>query len=608
MKRSGVLSLCLALLLLLSSCAEVSTGDVSVGTDTAAESDIGSETEAEKEDPYPTVKYSVKGGFAEKGTLLSLSLSEISPSDAYIVYTLDGSEPTAEGTVFTEDIKLDSECIIVRSAVFSADGVQLGRIKTNTYLTSEQGRYDTYVVSLVTDGSNLYGRDGIIDNYQLSGKEGERPCHVEIFTEDGAELISQDAGIRIFGGSSRGLAQKSFRLVARRDGYYDELKYNGNGSFDAALFDGRLVEAGENKGQVLDRYDRFILRNGGNDSLHATAADQTDMTLTRDAIANGMIKEYAPGVAYQASRFVVVYLNGEYYGILDMKEDINDDYMRNVYGLDKELVTVIKSELDTARHCDRHDNGGSCRYCGVWFYYEVDDGAESELDEWASVYNKAIKALAGSDADKKAAFSEISEVLDIESFLSYCAVSLYCCNTDWPHNNVRLWRYTGDPIEGNEYSDGKWRFSTRDMDFCFGRYKCALSSDLYSVADADTLFYTLGNYIDGKFSLKSGNYPDSLGLQALLALCLTDDGARADFEALCRELASENAQKFLISMMEDYTDSIADEMDHHIAKWKNNIKSNYKSWKKASNAMEDWAEERPSYFLSDLEAILPHFE
>jgi hypothetical protein len=100
----------------------------------------------------------------------------------------------------------------------------------------------------------------------------------------------------------------------------------------------------------LQRYDRFILRNGGNDSIQATAADPDMMTLTRDAVSNAFVAEFAPEVTYQTSRFAVVYLNGEYYGILDMKEDINDDYMLNVYGLDKDKITVIKSELDTTRH------------------------------------------------------------------------------------------------------------------------------------------------------------------------------------------------------------------------------------------------------------------
>lgn len=606
MKRPAFLSILLAAVMLFSACDHTASQTDSFSDTEDVTESTAAETEIDEDSIYVNPKYSVKGGIVAPGTSLSVTLPENAPEGAYITFTLDGNEPGKNSDRWEGDITLDGECVIVRTACFSSDGVQLGRIKTNTYFTDS--RYSTYVVSLVTDEDNLYGKDGIIDNYSLSGKEGERPCHVEIFTSDGTEVISQDAGIRIFGGSSRSLSQKSFRLVARKDGYYDEVKYNGSGSFDAPLFDGRTVEAGENKGSLLERYDRFILRNGGNDSLHSTAADPKNMTLTRDAVANYTMHKYAPGVAWQASRFVTVYLNGEYYGILDMKEDINDDYMRNVYGLEKDHVTVIKSELDTTRNCKNHSNGASCRFCDVWFYYEVDDGPESELDEWQALCDKAALAMSKGEAEQAKAYKEISALLDTESFMAYAAVSLYCCNTDWPHNNVRLWRYTGDKIEGNEFSDGKWRFSTRDMDFCFGRYEAHILPDIYSVAEADTLFYTLGNYINGKYSVQSGNYPDSLGLQGLLALCLTDDGFRADFEELCKTLASESTAKYLKGIMSDFADSIENEIPYHIDRWSQKIRSSNKDWIKATNSMSKWTKERPEYFLSDLDDILKYFD
>ncbi|UKI12191.1 MAG: hypothetical protein L6V84_05405 [Oscillospiraceae bacterium] len=106
---------------------------------------------------------------------------------------------------------------------------------------------------------------------------------MEIVTPAGKRVISQDAGLRLFGGSSRTLEQKSFKLIARKNGYFGEdAAYSGKGSFAYPLFAGRTVLAGENAGNVLDRYDSFILRNGGNDSLLHTAADPKAATLLRD--------------------------------------------------------------------------------------------------------------------------------------------------------------------------------------------------------------------------------------------------------------------------------------------------------------------------------------
>lgn len=576
-------------------------------TETGPETETETETgEPEKEDTRLSPVFSVKGGVYAEAQSLALSLPENAPEGAYITYTEDCSEPTKKTAKYDKEIEiLKGETSVIRAACFDKDGERLGYIKTATYIKAEKGRFSIPVVSLVTEKKNLYGKKGIADNPTKTGKDWERPCHVEIVMPDGERVISQDAGLRIFGGSSRGLPQKSFRVIARRDGYYDEMKYNGNGSFDYPLFDGRK----DNSGKLLERYDRFILRNGGNDSLQATAADPDMMTLTRDAASNAFAAAVAPELAYQSSRFAAVYLNGEYYGILDMKEDINDDYMQNVYGLDKTKITVIKSELDTTRHCDKHENGGECRFDDVWFYYEVDEGPESELDEYLKMCKEARAALGGDKKTLDEAYENLSKQLDTEGFMKYCAVMLYICNTDWPHNNIRLWRYTGEPIEGNEYSDGKWRFSMRDTDFAFGRYQCLVLPEIYTQADTDTVKFTLGNFYNGAYEMKE-NYPDSLYVQSLLALCLHNDGFREAFINYCKTLCSDESVSILKSIMTGYSSQVKGELQYHLERWKGTYNNEYtfKIWKRNVKNMEKWAEKRPKYFLSYVEQINEYFK
>ena len=576
--------------------------ETATGTETA-----GTETNApEKEDTRLSPVFSVKGGVYDAEQSLAITLPENAPDGAYITYTEDCSEPTKKSKKYESEIALlKGDTSVIRAACFDSDGNYLGFIKTATYIKADQGRFSTYVVSLVTEKKNLYGKKGIIDNPTKSGKEWERPCHVEIILPNGERIISSDAGLRIFGGSSRGLPQKSFRVIARRDGYYDEMKYNGNGSFDYPLFDNRKTLDGE----LLQRYDRFVLRNGGNDSIQAAAADPDMMTLTRDATSNAFFAAYAPEIAHQTSRFAVVYLNGEYYGILDMKEDINDDYMQNVYGLDKTKVTVIKSELDTTRHCDQHENGGECRFDDVWFYYEVDEGPETELDEYLKMCREARAALGGDKKTLDEAYEKLSEQLDTDDFMKYCALMLYICNTDWPHNNIRLWRYTGEEIEGNEYSDGKWRFTTRDTDFAFGRYQCLVLPEIYTQADTDTIKFTLGNFYNGAYEMKD-NYPDSLYVQSLLALCLHNDSFRASFIDCCKTLCSEEAVNTLKSIMSGYASQIKNELPYHLDRWVGTYNNVYtaKIWKRNTRNMEKWAENRPKYFLSYLDQINEYFK
>ena len=558
--------------------------------------------EDEAEGPFQPV-FSLESGFYSSAQKLTLSMPSGAPKGSFITYTTDCSEPARSSKVFLGQIDVaKGEATVVRAAAFDKDGNRLGPIATNTYIRAEEGRFTLPVFSLVTEKKNLYGAQGILDHPRESGKDWERPCHVEYFGPGGDLLLSQDAAIRVFGGSSRALEQKSFRLIARKGDRFDGEKYDGEGYFAYPFFDGRTVQAGEHAGEPLDRYDRLVLRNGGNDSIQATAADPTAMTLTRDATANAFMAAMSDRVPTQTSRFAAVYLNGAYWGILDLKEDVNDDYFENVYGLEKDAVTVIKSELDTTRHCEKHDNGASCRFDGVWFYYEVDDGAESELDEYEAMCREAVSALG--TGEEAAAYQKLRERLDTDSFLEYAALCLYMCNTDWPHNNLRVWRYTGPAEEGNPYSDGRWRFAARDMDFCFGRYECLVLPEIDTRAETDNISFTLGNYKNGAYEY-DGNYPDSLYLQGLLALCLHDPEFRESFRAYCEKLCGEEAQKTLLEIMDRYAGQIAEEIPHHLDRWRSTVDGGYtpEVWESNTEDMKRWAEERPAYFREYLSFI-----
>lgn len=603
--------LLLALSLLLSSC----TGDTAVGSDsntTSAETSVVTdESTADiqadpEESKYVNADFSLPGGFYSKGQTLTLTLPANAPDGAYITYTLDGNEPDKNSEKYTGEITVANDgTSVVRAACFDKDGNNIGRIKTNTYIKSDKGITTApYTVSLVTDNENLYGETGIITNYKGSGKAWERVCHVEIFSPDGTEVISQDAGIRIFGGSSRSVEQKSFRLVARKTGYYDEMLYNGSGSFDYALFSNRTLENGD----ALARFDRIVLRNGGNDSLLNRAQDGDNASMIRDAAVNNFAVKYAPAVASQASVFAAVYLNGEYYGILDMKEDIDEDYISNLYGIeDKENVTVVKSELDTEKWCEGgHDENIPCgRFCGAWFYYEVDSGVETALDDFTAFCKKVINA---EPSEYDALYEEVKSKIDIENFIQYTALNLYFCNTDWAHNNLKLWCYTGTPESGT-YKDGKWRFAMRDCDFTMGRYESHALPELYTLANMNTFDFVLENYYSGKFEYVK-DYADPLYLKGLLAFCLRNDEFRNEFKAYCDVLTSDEAHSFLQKTVTGLADTLNPLMKEHIAVWSYELPDRYsiRTWTREINDINNWITKRNSYFNNYMEASLANFE
>ena len=151
----------------------------------------------------------------------------------------------------------------------------------------------------------------------------------------------------------------------------------------------------------------------------------------------------------------------------------------------------------TVRACDNHTNGGGCRFCGSWFFYETDEdaAAQKEMADWIALCKKAAGAVNASEAEYRKVFEEISAKLDLRNALEYVAAACYLCNTDWPHNNIRVWRYTGEAVDGVSITDGKWRFATRDMDFTMSRYDSLVLPEIYTAADTDMFSWVLSNYV-----------------------------------------------------------------------------------------------------------------
>lgn len=595
---------CLSLLLIfvllsgvLTACNSGSdAGEQSTQTDTQASDtqEVPSEQESAQVPAQPVnltdPVFSVEGGLYKASQELTLSAPE--GTDYTVRYTTDGSVPTKKSDVFKGSISVPGkDATVIRAACFDAQGQIVGKVVTHTYISYAESASALYTVSLTLETDDF---DELCARYT---EKVEMPTHIEIITPEGERVISQDGGMRIFGGSSRALAQKSFKIIARKTGHFGTDIYEGKGTFRYAFFEERIVRDGQDEGEVLDRYDSLILRNGGNDSLLHNSCDPLHASLLRDNAVNNFAAHVTNTLDYACSAFAVVYVNGEYYGILDMKENMNEDYVKRVYGVSDDDVVVVKSELDTSR-------GG--RFDGEWFYYDSENAAE--LAAWEQICAKVASAYKKGNASY---FETLKTLVDMDSLAEYYALYLFTSNTDWPHNNVKLWRYTGAPVDGIEITDGKWRFMTRDSDLGLGRYDSAnVCPELDTTAEIDTFYRTLGNFLDyhAYYSYHGTEqlYPDSLGLQCLLAYCLENQDFRADFEAVCRKMASDESCAILLEELGKGAVAIKPEMERHLDCWGWAIGNGYtlKSWQKEYSAIKKYVNDRPAQFLSHLERAL----
>lgn len=561
--------------------------------------------------------FSVKGGFYIGNPSVSVFLSASDAeklnnagiTDYSIKLSFNQEEPTPKSQTYEKELKLpfsssiyDSNSrfttSVLRAAVYDSNNILIGKIETATYIKSQRSENVSLpVVSLVTNSSNLYDEmKGIIPNYNARGSYWERPVHLE-FIEKDTSVLSQDAGIRIFGGSSRSLVQKSFRITARKSSYFNVNRYDGAGKFKYALFPGRLKA----DGTELSQYDSFVLRNGGNDSLLHTATQNIRTAMLRDGLVALITGSASENVDYMAYRPVIVMLNGEYYGILNMREHENDNYISNVYGIeDKENITVISSEVNSQEDEDR--------YSGSWFYYKQDSGPEGELEKYIQLLSDI--------RDGKYTFEQASKYIDMDNFLEYCAINVFVCNTDWPHNNVRVWKY----------SDGKYKFMLRDADLGMARYTVAAESwgapsELYTKADAQNLRYLLWPCLtenqksrlynpNGLPHVDAGTYNDPLLTQSLLNFCLKNTGFREKFVAYCEKLATQLwTPEHLNALLLERKAVIEIEMQYHFNRWSKRIPETFYSYwvqSTVNESMKQWMTQRSGengFFLKEIYAV-----
>ncbi len=353
------------------------------------------------------------------------------------------SQSVSRGTGYKKPTFRVDKATVVRAVVKKADGTY-GSTVSNTYFITS-GNLSQYknmtVVSLVTDPDNLFDPDkGIyvtgnqyiswknsgaynptksvwdtdnITNYFSRGREWERPADITIF-EKGSVAVKQGMGIRTKGASTRNAAQKSFNLYARSE--YGESKIKN------PLIPGNY----STEGKLIEKYDSVSLRSVG------------DEVRLRDGFAQRLVHD-RKNITTQDMKPCVLFLNGEYWGLYEMTEKLSDYFIQSNYGIDKENVAMLK-------------NG------------EQEEGPQEETDNFLNfAYSYAQK-----DLTNDANYKKVCDFIDIDSMIEHYAAGLYLGTYDWPNYNFAVWKNTGKVIDGNEYSDGKWRFISFDYDYTMG--------------------------------------------------------------------------------------------------------------------------------------------
>jgi CotH kinase protein/GEVED domain/Chitobiase/beta-hexosaminidase C-terminal domain/Lamin Tail Domain/Secretion system C-terminal sorting domain/Divergent InlB B-repeat domain len=344
---------------------------------------------------------SLKGGFYRNGVYLTLFTST---QNAKIYYTTDGSEPTEQSRLYSAGLSF-SENTPLRARAF-APGLTPSAITTNTYFFNIKHTFP--IVALTFKDADFFdATKGIYTNFEAPLTA---PVNVEFFETDGTLKFTQAADAAVQGTTSSLNAQKSLEIKAKK-----------GERFPYKLF----------PEQAFDDYNVFVLRNAGQD---------WNITMFRDAFVSSLIRDISdikanvapPLHLTQAYRPSIVYLNGKYWGIHNIRERMNKQYLAQHFNLKDTEYDLVEN----------------------WSEAKVGD-----TKEWENFYS--LFSFMNFDGD--ANYEIMKQKIDMPAFIDYHVFNVIIDNFDWPSNNNRRFRLRNP--------NGKWRWLTFDLDFTFGLYQ-----------------------------------------------------------------------------------------------------------------------------------------
>lgn len=389
------------------------------------------------------VLFSHHGGFYNESFTLYLSCTDW---ERQIRYTTNGDTPTEKSTLYKAPLFLDEHlystsdiytlpvaplfdqfvpdsvqhAIVIRAAAFDEEGQRVSEVATQTYLIRSLGcdHHGLAVVSVCADSLALFDYDtGILvpgalfnpeypdytGNYFQRGMKWERLANVEFYELDNTG-INQQCGLRTHGNRARKAPAKGMKIYAREE--------YGKKRFKHHFFNTTSIKS----------FKHLILKPFS--TLWPCSGVQ-DYVTNRLALQMGL---EAPN-----SRPVVVYLNGEYWGIYFLQEKLDDHYLEDHFGIEPEQCNII---------CGNGING----FTGDWDV-EVESGEGSSFDQM-------MDWLEDADLSDSTNYAYISNLVDVDNFIDYQILETFNANTDWPANNFRCW----------QSYDSKWRFAFFDGD------------------------------------------------------------------------------------------------------------------------------------------------
>ncbi len=505
-----------------------------------------------------------------------ITLTIESENEDSVYYTFDGNEPTTTSTLYTSPFQLGylDTCPNYFSEIPTTQKIakwqppreivtKLHTLRCRSYHNKEPSsqiysqtyfiesdvmeHYSMPLISLITPPKGLFDdsigiyvpgidarpNDSWTGNFFKRGIEWEKPVHIEYFETDGNVGFYQNAGLRIHGNYSRRLPQKSLRLCARR-------KY-GNKYFKYQLLPQKNVS----------EYRRFILRSPFSDYKGAFI----------DAFIHNVMRDL--DIEVQDYRPVIVFINGEYWGIHNLRDFIDENYLSALYkGIDKDKINILYNNSGFA--------DGRKLYIDQLINYiniNILHYKKGIIEGTNFYYNQLIYYIKSHDLSVQDNYEYVKMKIDMNNYIEYMLIEMFCGNNDWPGHNIRYWQPD---------NNGKWRWILNDLDRGFQHSKL----NMFPFATA----------MDGP------GHPNPPWSTLLFRKLLENAEFKKEFVCIgVKLLKTTFSEDSMMNKIYEFEQLYEPEMEEYIARW-NFPRETVQDWKVGMGSIRDFAQNRPTYF------------
>jgi len=462
--------------------------------------------------------FSLAPGFYATSVNVSITSNE---NNSTIRYTLDGTEPNSNSTIYTTPISITSTKVL-KAKVFSSDNSILpGLIEFGTYFINTE--HSLVVVSIAADDlTELANGDGFLLPFGT----------VEYYGKDKLLKTSSYGEFNKHGQDSWACDQRSLDFISR-----DELGYNHS-----------LIE------QIFplsDRteFQRVIFRASGDDNYPcANNYSNEGSAHMRDGYIQNLTKRGGLNLDVRSSERIIIYLNGEYWGVYEIRENPDEhDYTKYYYDQDKYHL----------------------QYILVWGNTWAEYGGDQALYDWYQLYD----FIMNNDMTIQENYDYVISKFNYKSLVDYILVNSFTVCTDWLNWNTGWWRGT-DPKGEHK----KWGYILWDNDATFDFY---INYTGVPDVSADALPCNpdqMTQYYDD---------PEN-HLQILNKLNTNSDFHQYYVNRQADLLNTAFNKDTMLQYFDEYRALITPEMENHAQRWY----GTYSGWLQNTNTLRDFIEER----------------